>query len=212
MSINLSRYAPKVTLDSVAANDEVERPVRFYGMGMAGIAANDDMVSVYASDRPEAHIREARDIRNYVEQLLSSAEGRQIQHYLRSKSGTIAEIVGYYAGDFEHDGIVAAVAHDGKKGNFFVNTKGGRNLEDRAWDLAQRYQTGSDNATLYAVIHEVSHLAGYDEEQIEPVVAEVAEHMMNQYEPGSPEFEKYAAVKSIAEQRQMEKEGYREAA
>ena len=215
MSIRLSRYLPTTPLDSLAANDDTEAdgPVRFYGMGMAGVAANDDRVNVYNSDRPKEHINEAEKAKEFVQGYLTSAEGKLVQQYLRSKTGNIASIVEYNAGDLEQDGIVAAVVHDGKKGHFIVNTKNGKNLEDRTRMVDAEHDIGNVSYTaVYILLHELHHLAGYDENQIEPAVFDTAKYMAQQFPEGSPEREKYEAVAKIAAEREAGKQEYREAA
>lgn len=164
---------------------------------------------VYGSDRPAAHLREARQMYRVVQRYLTSPEGKDFFNYLISQGAKLMGIAGIGAEDLPDD-AVAAVKRNDLEGILVGNYAQGKSFEHRVEQLAQQYSNyglAIDKAAMteYVLAHELAHAAGYKSEaQVERVLQDYFTQKAG--ESKGRQQEKYQALAKVAEGRRKAQE------
>jgi len=166
-------------------------------MGLAVVEPN-HQVNLYSSNQPYAHIEQAKNMEQIVQNYISSEEGQKLLAYFQSKNRKIMKIKGVGAGDLGEN-TVAALLHNDLEGVILANYNG-KTFESRVGEMAQKYGVDSQSATEYVLAHELAHAAGYKTE------LEVESFLNNYFQTQAfqsqgEKREKYVQLAGLAAQR-----------
>ena len=174
--------------------------VQRYNMGLA--VASGKEVTVYGSDRPKEHSREARNFDGLMRDYLSSESGKRFVQYVHSHGRDIMDVE-FGSGDLGPN-TVAATIHNGLEG-IIVGNYSGRSFDERVDQLAKKYGAPAAAMREYVFSHELAHAAGHHKEaDTERFIKDY--FTTRAFETQSGERAQYVQLAKIAEQRAQEAE------
>lgn len=166
-------------------------------MGMAVIDQN-NRAHLYSSDRPYKHLSEAQNLKNLLQQYLSSGEGKQFVNYLHSKGRKFMEVKGVGSADLDNNAVAAVMRND-LEGVILANYNG-QSFSSRVSEMAGEYGVKPELMEEYVLTHELAHAAGCrSETQTEGLLKEYFSERASRAQGG--EKVKYLSLAKIAGQR-----------